>query len=235
MQDTVIKPAAPPEEELSLKRYFIKTLLTGTIIILPLVILLLVLSLVFEFALELVHPISLLLSPGEAEPHWGIDILAMILLLCIIFALGLCVHYNWGKKYLSSFERHYLNKIPLYGTVRQTVRQFSELKDMPFKQVVLVDIFGTGVQMTGFVTERVNPKMCTVFVPTAPNPTNGNIYHVPIERITFLKVSPDAAMRSIVGMGNGSSVLFNTDSASLNEKKHPETIIKNLKENGVLD
>ncbi len=235
MQEKVIQPAPPaPEEDTSLKRYFLKTLITGTIIVLPLIIIFLVLSLLFDFLSELVHPISLLLSPGEDEPHWVIDIIAMILLLCIIFALGLCVHYNWGKKYMSSFERHYLNKIPLYGTVRQTVRQFSELKDMPFKQVVLVDIFGTGVQMTGFVTERVNPKMCTVFVPTAPNPTNGNIYHVPTERIKFIDVSPDAAMRSIVGMGNGSSVLFKTDGISAQQPKHPDKIITDLTENGVV-
>jgi uncharacterized membrane protein len=79
---------------------------------------------------------------------------------------------------------------------------------MPFSQVVLVDPYGTGTMLTGFVTEQVSETMYTIFVPTAPNPTNGNIYHVPFERLKFLNVSAEEAMKTVVSVGSGSSVLF---------------------------
>lgn len=79
---------------------------------------------------------------------------------------------------------------------------------MPFRQVVLVDAYNTGVLLTGFVTETAAEGIYTVFVPTAPNPMNGNIYHVPVSQLRFLDIEPEKAMRSIVGMGTGSSILF---------------------------
>ena len=57
--------------------------------------------------------------------------------------------------------------------------------------------------MTGFITDQINDTLYTIFVPTAPNPTNGNIYHVPKELITFLDVSTQDAMRTVMGMGTG--------------------------------
>ena len=107
-----------------------------------------------------------------------------------------------------TIEDNFLVKAPLYVLVRDTVQQFSGLKKMPFSQVVLVDPYGNGVLLTGFVSEEVTPDLFTIFVPTAPNPLNGNIYHVPKSNLIFLPVSPEVAMRSIVSMGNGSSALL---------------------------
>ena len=89
---------------------------------------------------------------------------------------------------------------------------------MPFKQVVLVDPFDSGVLMTGFVTEKINEDLYTVFVPTAPNPTNGNIYHVPKTRLHLLTSKADEAMRTVVGMGTGSSCLFDDNFSCKNVK-----------------
>ncbi|WP_332913105.1 DUF502 domain-containing protein [Algoriphagus boritolerans] len=79
---------------------------------------------------------------------------------------------------------------------------------MPFSQVVLVDAYNTGVLLTGFITEKACDGIYTVFVPTAPNPMNGNIYHVPVRQIRFLDIESEKAMRTIMGLGTGSSVLF---------------------------
>ncbi len=113
-----------------------------------------------------------------------------------------------GHSYFKVFEKRYLNHIPLYSSIKETVAQFSGLKKMPFSQVVLVDAYNTGVLLTGFVTETVTDDIYTIFVPTAPNPMNGNIYHVPVKQLKFLDIEPEQAMRSIVGMGTGSTKLF---------------------------
>jgi uncharacterized membrane protein len=56
--------------------------------------------------------------------------------------------------------------------------------------------------MTGFVTDQVGTDIYTIFIPTAPNPTNGNIYHVPKESLTFLSVDTQVAMPYSGGDGD---------------------------------
>src|SRR5690606_9729161 len=122
-----------------------------------------------------------------------------------VFLIGLLVRNRVGKVYFKRFEKKYLTKLPLYNLIHQTVYQFVGLKKLPFSEVVLLDPFRSGTMMTGFVTDQVNDELYTIFVPTAPNPTNGNIYHVPKELLTFLSVSTQDAMRTVMGMGTGTA------------------------------
>ena len=76
-----------------------------------------------------------------------------------------------------------------------------------FKEVVLVDIFNTGVLMTGFITDDQG-DIISVFVPTGPNPTSGLIYHLPKERVTKTDAAVDAGMKTIISCGAGSGEVF---------------------------
>ena len=78
---------------------------------------------------------------------------------------------------------------------------------MPFKKVVLVDPFNTGAKMTGFITDETD-GIYTVFVPTAPNPTNGFVFHMPVDQVELLQVDTDRALRSIVAIGVGSNEIL---------------------------
>lgn len=187
---------------------YFRILLNGLMISLPIVILLFLLSLGFKLVFNMLSPISAVLNPKSSEPHWSINILSLLVLLGIFFVVGLFTRSKSGKDYFKSFEEVYLCKIPLYSTLRDLVQQFTGFKKVPFSQVVLVDAYNTGVLLTGFVTEEMENEMYTVFVPTAPNPSNGNIYHVPASRLKFLDVKPESAMRTVVGMGTDSSCLF---------------------------
>lgn len=190
------------------KPFFIETLLNGLFLVLPTIILLFLLSLIFKFVFNLVSPISALLDKNADEHPFLINLLALLILIVFIFTIGLIMRSARSKKSFQSFESRYLLRIPLYSTLQETIAQFTGLKKMPFSQVVLVDAFNTGVLLTGFITEDAAEGMYTVFVPTAPNPMNGNIYHVPVSQIRFLEIESEKAMRSIVGLGTGSSVLF---------------------------
>jgi uncharacterized membrane protein len=190
------------------KEFFIKTLLNGLLLVLPTIIILFLLSLVFKFVFNLVAPISALLDKNAESHALIINILALLILITLIFIIGLILRHGRSKRLFRIFEYKYLLQIPLYSTLQETIAQFAGLKKMPFRQVVLVDAYNTGVLLTGFVTETVSEGMYTVFVPTAPNPMNGNIYHVPASQLRFLDIEPEKAMRSIVGMGTGSSILF---------------------------
>ncbi|PRY87628.1 DUF502 domain-containing protein [Mongoliibacter ruber] len=190
--------------------FFIKTLMNGLLLVLPTIIILFLLSLIFKFVFNLVAPISALLDQNSESHALIIKLLSLLILVALIFIIGLVMRNARGKRSFKSFENNYLLHIPLYSTLQETIAQFTGLKKMPFSQVVLVDPYNTGVLMTGFVTEIVTKDLYTVFVPTAPNPMNGNIYHVPISQLRLLDLEPEKAMRSVIGMGTGSSILFAT-------------------------
>jgi len=204
--------------------HFLQVLFRGMLILLPIVVVLFVVYLILELVLSVLAPISSVLSSLFGSPPWLMHLISILLLVGIFFSLGIAVRNSKRRAFLQNFEANYLGRIPLYNTVREAVNQFTNLKEVPFSQVVLVDTFGTGVWMTGFVTERIDEDLYTIFVPTAPNPTNGNIYHVPRARLRFLDIKAETAMRTIVGMGTGSS--------SLVKKRDCEQVIKQPEEEG---
>lgn len=198
---------------------YLKYISRGLIISLPIIIILFLVSLVFGLILKVLAPISLMLDPS-GDPHWMVHILSFILLIGFFYFVGKVLASSAGRRQVTNFENEYLMQIPLYSTVRDLVQQFAGIQKLPFSQVVLVDPFDSGVLMTGFVTEEIHGDIYTVFVPTAPNPTNGNIYHVPASRLHFINVSSETAMRTVVGMGTGSNLLF-TDTGFIVQKKPP--------------
>lgn len=195
------------EEPKNGRGFILSTLIQGSIFLLPLLIILILLSVLFGFIFKVVAPLSALLDNGGGAPDWFRNLLSIGIVVLAVFIFGMIVKSAKGKDYFVGIEKRYLMKIPLYTLVHQTVYQFSGMEKLPFSQVVLIDPYKAGTLMTGFVTDQVNENLYTIFVPTAPNPMNGNIYHVPKESIQFLTVSPQDAMRTIMGMGTGSSCL----------------------------
>lgn len=217
MQQKAFTHPPPRKDKKQWYYYCFHVVIQGLIISLPIAILIFLLSLGFKLVFDVLSPISGLLNAKATEPHWSINILSLLVLIGFFFVVGLLIRNQSGKDYFKNIEDEYLCKIPLYSTVRDLVQQFSGDKKMPFSQVVLVDVFNTGVMMTGFITEEINDDMYTVFVPTAPNPTNGFIFHAPASRLKFIDVKTETAMRTVVGMGTGSSCLFTKE--DWNEKE----------------
>ena len=68
-----------------------------------------------------------------------------------------------------------------------------------------------GVSRTdvGFVTstaageagEKLGRKVCSLFIPSAVNPTTGFLLVVPEEKVTYLDMTPEQAMKMIVSAG----------------------------------
>ena len=214
------RPQKYEKEHSSTKKYIIDTIIKGMLVLLPLFIIGLILSILFDFIFDLLKPLSQLFQTGQQEPHWSFTLLSLLILAIILFIVGLMIRNKAGRVYFKKFERKYLFSIPLYNMLHQTVNHFTGVKDLPFNQAVLIDPFNSGTLMTGFVTDNINEDMFCVFVPTAPNPTNGNIFHVKKEAMTFLDVTPQDAMRTVIGMGTGTANLFKSKKPS-NKKVQP--------------
>ena len=191
-----------------IKNFVTTTLLGGVVVLLPLAIFVLLIKLLINMVAGLLAPLSNLLKNelNLPVPDYLVGFVAFAIVIFTCFMIGLFIRTRIGKDLFGYVERTYLLRLPMYGTIKETVQQFTGAKKMPFSDVVLVDVFSNGTRMTGFITDEHESGNVTVFVPTGPNPTNGFIFHVTKEQIERIdQVKSDDALRTIIGVGVGSS------------------------------
>ncbi len=195
-----------------LQFFLTSTFIGGFLVILPLAIFVMLIQLVLNLVKNVLSPLSVFLQ-NELDlpvPEYVFTLISLTIVIVVCFLIGLFIRTRMGKRFFVGLERTYLLRLPLYGTIKETVQQFTGAKKMPFSDVVLVDVFGNGTRMTGFITDEHESGNFTVFVPTGPNPTNGFIFHVKKDQITLLDqgVGTDDAMRSIISVGVGSKKIM---------------------------
>jgi len=192
-----------------LQNFMLNTFIGGFIVILPIAIFIFVVQILLNVIKNILSPLSNLLRDelNLAVPEYLINFIAAGIIISICFLIGLFIRTQIGKNFFGQIEKTWLLKLPLYGTIKETVQQFTGAKKMPFSDVVLIDVFGNGTRMTGFITDEHESGNYTVFVPTGPNPTNGFIFHVKADQIERVDkaVKTDDAMRTIIGVGVGSA------------------------------
>jgi uncharacterized membrane protein len=75
---------------------------------------------------------------------------------------------------------------------------------MIFKSVALIRPFGNDTMITAFITDESDNGYTTVFVPSAPAPTGGYIYHLKNEYVIKIDYPIEQAMRTVLSLGAGS-------------------------------
>lgn len=191
-----------------MRRFVITTIIGGLVVVLPVTLFILIIRLLFNLVIGFISPLSNLLGFSDDVNRWLINLLVLAIIVAFFFLVGLLVRTEMGQRFLLRLEQQWLAPLPLYGVIRETVQRLFSKDKMPFSKVVLVDAFGSGALMTGFVTDEQPNGYYTVFVPTAPNPTNGFIFHVKPENLLFVDVRSEEAMRSVISLGIGSANLF---------------------------
>ncbi len=140
------------------------------------------------------------------------DLVATLVVIAAITALGFLSHYVFGKLFLHLVER-FVQNIPgvgaVYNSVKQIVATFGSERRNLFNKVVLVQFPRPGVWTLGFLTNNqqgeaqsaVGTDIWTVFVPTTPNPTSGFLLLVPRTEIIELEMSAGDGMKMIISGG----------------------------------
>ncbi len=201
-------------------RFFLTTVLGGVVVVLPLYLLFVVVRFIYKLMTQIIRPIKQVFDLTDGgHQEWLINLLSIAAVVTLFFFIGLFIRTNSGQQIFHFIENNWLRQIPFYGTIRDTVQAFFGSKKMPFQEVVLVDVFKNGSKMTGFVSETHENDMVTVFVPTGPNPTNGFIFHIHHDQVEHVDIKPEEAMRTIIGVGVGSSVIF--ESMKKKQSKKP--------------
>jgi uncharacterized membrane protein len=196
-----------------LKRFrnFLRTTLIGGMVALaPLTLIILLFRWVINLIGRNLTPVvEALLQDPDPNPYlkFALYVITFTAVLLFFFLIGLIVRTRL-RAFLNRVEDRYLAKIPGYKLAKETVQQFFGKNRSFFKEVVLVDIFNSGTLMTGFITDDQG-EIITVFVPTGPNPTSGNIYHMQKDKVLRTGATVDTGMKSIISCGAGSSEIFN--------------------------
>lgn len=184
---------------------FIKTsLIGGLIVMLPSVILLVTFGWILKKITNILAPLTLALFGKDS---FSTDLLSIAVLIAVCFTLGVVVKTKTGNLLHKKLEQ-YLYKAPGYITVKQIIDQLLGRKKTPYSSVVLARPFQNDTLVTAFVTDEHENDIVTIFVPTGPNPTTGNIFHLHKKYIQHVNASVERTIQTIISCGAGTSELI---------------------------
>jgi uncharacterized membrane protein len=191
-----------------------KALIGGILVLLPLLILGAVFRWFFYFVTDLIQPLTSYFSQHYQLPELAADAIVVIIVFALCFGIGTLVSTSVGSWMHRHFDKYLAKLAPGYRLVKEIVTQvFGSSEDSPFSkgEVVRVKLFGESIEttVTALVTAKHTDGTVSIFMPTGPNPTSGNIYHVPEKLVTYYpEASVEKMMKSIIACGAGSNELF---------------------------
>ena len=188
-----------------------KYLITGLLVLVPLVITVWVLK-----SLIGIMDQSLLLLPEAWHPHtlFGRDIpgFGVILTIAIVLTTGVIATNFFGMQIILLWEK-LLNRLPVVKSIYSSVKQVSDTlfsdSGNAFRKAVLVQFPREGSWTIAFLTgtpggdvvNHLQGDYVSVFVPTTPNPTGGYFLMMPKADVIELEMSVDEALKYIISMG----------------------------------
>jgi uncharacterized membrane protein len=192
-----------------IKSFVKTTLLGGSLVVLPIVVLLLVFNWLYQFIADNIKPLTYLLSETARLQEFFASLLAIGLIILCFFIVGILIKTRLGRFTFEYFEHKFLKRLPLYTIIKDTTLQLVGSEKMLFKHVALVNIWGSDARMTAFITEEHDDGSYTVFVPSGPAPTAGFIFHLSRDRVQKVNYPVDKTMKTIFSLGAGSKELIN--------------------------
>jgi uncharacterized membrane protein len=146
-------------------------------------------------------------SLGQLNQQWLASLLAFVVTLAALYAMGFATTRVFGRRLLGAFER-LIERIPvahsIYGGAKKLMGM---LQSQPSgtQRVVLIEFPSPQLKSIGFVTrvfrDASGAQLAAVYVPTTPNPTGGYLEIVPLERLIATDWSVDQAMAFILSAG----------------------------------
>lgn len=217
------RQAPRPSALRAVGRILREALVTGTAVLVPIVVTLLVLDVILGFVYPHLDQVSRGLDAipgvGSAGSELALDVLAPVVVLVIVVLVGLAVDWTrTGERAADQMDEAF-QRVPGIGTIYEGFRDMSEVvvgSDVNnFQEVKLVEFPAEGSYTLGFLTNRTpepvadaagESEMQTLFLPIAPNPVMGGfLAHVPKERVRDVDMGVDEGIRTIVTMGVGAN------------------------------
>lgn len=200
-----------------------KTLFTGFIILLPLILTLMIILFLFDFFTEpfinlvgpLVHLIQKQLSftLPEGFTLFLSRLLSLIFLCIFIFLLGIVTQWFLVRTLIHWADR-VLFRIPFIRTIYRLTREvfgalFSTDGKKAFKRPVMVPFPSRPGYSLGFIAgevaeecqQKVKTPLVSVFAPTAPHPISGFLFLLPEKDVKEIDMSNEEVVKFLVSCG----------------------------------
>ena len=196
-----------------------RSMITGTAIILPLAVTLLILGFVFNFISSRLDPITGAIqnSPFVAQTTGEllIEAVTIVTFLLVVFVLGFLAEFSTRGTSIGNNFDDLMESIPGVGSVYTSFNEMSEIlldsDTDSFQDVKLVEYPVEGSYTVAFKTaetpgiiedESGHDDMTTLFMPMAPNPVMGGfVIHVSTSRVVDVDMTVEEGIRSIVTSG----------------------------------
>lgn len=162
---------------------------------------------ILRAAARLIRPLSQTLADWLHDSVLQ-QLIAVLLTLGALYAIGLFASLVLGKKLLAAFEAM-LARLPLVQTIYGGTKRFLHtLRQPPVsgQRVVLISFPSPEMKAVGFVTkvmrdETSGRELAAVYVPTSPNPTSGYIEIVPLDEVVQTDWTMEEAMSFVMTGG----------------------------------
>jgi uncharacterized membrane protein len=184
-----------------LKDVFVKSFVTGVIIVVPVYFSLLLLAKAMKAVAGFVQPIAKLL------PKWfpAENVLSLLLVLIACFLIGAVARTRIGGAARQRVEKSLFERIPGYALFRSLTEQVAGKREEHVWKPALAEI--EEALVPAFIIEDLDDGRFTVFVPAAPTPFTGSIYILTPERVHPVDVPFTHAIKSLSRWGSGSKEL----------------------------
>lgn len=193
-----------------LREFLLLTLLGGLGVVLPLLLFFLLLRWLLDTLRSLAAPLADTLLPGLDAQGAAAPLVLLALLTGACFVIGLVVRTRLGSLLHGWLEERFARLAPGYRMVRDIVTQLLGSGEREFLRgevaLVCLQPASPWQRQVAIVTARHGDAGFTVYVPTAPIPTQGFVYHLPSANVEILTgVSIQSAMRMIIACGAGAN------------------------------
>ncbi|MCX8213016.1 MAG: DUF502 domain-containing protein [SAR202 cluster bacterium] len=183
-----------------LQRHAGRRIVSGFLILVPLIITFLILRFVYMY-------VEGFFSPVVDEFGWTFPGIGVLITLVLLYITGA---FLAGKR-VRAWEDSLLSRIPILGSIysvsRQSIDALSSTTGQHFSRVVFLDWPRPGVRAMGFVTGYLDSgidgsgAMVVVYIPTVPNPTSGMLAWVPEDDVISTDITVEDAMKAVFSGG----------------------------------
>lgn len=140
---------------------------------------------------------------------WGIAIFSVLLTIFLLYIVGLFTANLVGRRALEILDRT-VERVPLVKTVYRSIKQMLTTltgdQTQSFQRVALIPFPQEKMRCVGFVTNIftdsvTGEELCSVFIPTTPNPTTGYLQILKRGDITEMDCTVEDGFRTIMSAG----------------------------------
>lgn len=207
----------------SLVRHIRGSLVSGSLLLLPVALTYLIVRFVFDLADGVLRP-----GIEWIVRQFGVDMSlpgpGIVAAVIVVYLIGALVSFRLGRTAVD-WARTSLLRIPFIGTVysanRQLIESFSGTSVTGFKRVVLVQFPRTGTWSLGFLTGITDTdgveKLIMTYVPTAPLPNSGFVVFMPAQDVLDTNLTVPDAMQLIFSGGIVSPATIKTKTIDVAE------------------